>query len=270
MHEHNEVVDSICKRPRGTSTNKSHIKQVWGSEYEKRILIPKVIDDYNMWMLGVDRADQLIAYYRPDLRCRRTWMPLFLQGLMIIQVNAFISFKVMTNAPKFSHKSFLMAFIDGLMVQVREHAFPGVIPRNTLEQEIDQRKKRKRTSSTKPTLPVIRFDKPIELHVRVSLDKATTTPQACVYCSYERILRKNEGEDERSLPRPKRVVMICNYCDVRLCKDHFEVFHDHDESEKLKNCNKTMQINQQECLFFSAFLKPLLVALIPTITGYLF
>jgi hypothetical protein len=98
---------------------------VWGQEYEKVVTIPKVIDDYNHW-LGVDRSDQLISYYRPDLRCRRTWIPLFLQGLMIVQVNAFIVFKQLKNAPKTSHKDFLLQFVFALMQRVREAKFTGI------------------------------------------------------------------------------------------------------------------------------------------------
>ena len=41
-------------------------------------------------MNGVDKADQLIAYYRPSLCCRRTWMSLMFHVLDCIRVNAFI------------------------------------------------------------------------------------------------------------------------------------------------------------------------------------
>ena len=34
--------------------------------------ISTLINNYNHWMLGVDLVDQLIAYYRPKIRCRRT------------------------------------------------------------------------------------------------------------------------------------------------------------------------------------------------------
>ena len=54
--------------------------------YVVTVKIPQIINDYNHWMLGVDLVDQLIAYYRPKIRCRCTWMPLFLHGADIIRV----------------------------------------------------------------------------------------------------------------------------------------------------------------------------------------
>ena len=50
-------------------------------------------DDYNHWMGGVDLADQRIANYHPDIRCHRTWIPIFLQCLSIIRNNMFLIFK---------------------------------------------------------------------------------------------------------------------------------------------------------------------------------
>ena len=35
-------------------------------------------------------VDQLIAYYRPNLHCRRTWMPIFFHGLDVVRLNAYI------------------------------------------------------------------------------------------------------------------------------------------------------------------------------------
>ena len=72
-------------------------------------------------MLGVDLVDQLIAYYRPKIRCRRTWMPLFLHGSDIIRVNSYVLYKETAyNHPDVndginSHKQFLIAFINSLI-----------------------------------------------------------------------------------------------------------------------------------------------------------
>ena len=63
VHNGNEVVNANRKRPRRTNTNRMHLDTVWGNDPVKRIIIPKPIDDCNHWMCGVDKADQLIAYY---------------------------------------------------------------------------------------------------------------------------------------------------------------------------------------------------------------
>ncbi|KAF9117739.1 hypothetical protein BGW39_001849, partial [Mortierella sp. 14UC] len=41
------------------------------------LLIPKLIDDYNHYMNGVDISDQYRSYYSTQLTVLRTWMPLF-------------------------------------------------------------------------------------------------------------------------------------------------------------------------------------------------
>ena len=71
------------------STNRNHLNTVWGNSPKVAIDIPEVIDDYNHWMLGVNKADQYISYYRPNVRCVRTWMPLFLHCLDIIRANSY-------------------------------------------------------------------------------------------------------------------------------------------------------------------------------------
>jgi hypothetical protein len=54
------------RKPRETSkTNYGHITTVFGSEWEQMIAIPGCSDDYNHTMNGVDKAYQLISYYRP-------------------------------------------------------------------------------------------------------------------------------------------------------------------------------------------------------------
>ena len=66
----------ICprKKPRLNEFNCKHIRLVWGTDHVVTVKIPQIINDYNHWMLGVDLVDQLIAYYRPKIYCRRTWI----------------------------------------------------------------------------------------------------------------------------------------------------------------------------------------------------
>ncbi|CAG8652128.1 6526_t:CDS:2, partial [Paraglomus brasilianum] len=47
------------RRPRETSSNASTVHRVFGNASRKELSIPKVIDDYNHYMGGVDIADQL-------------------------------------------------------------------------------------------------------------------------------------------------------------------------------------------------------------------
>ncbi|KAG7352971.1 transposase IS4 [Nitzschia inconspicua] len=74
--------------------------------------VAKMINDYNHWMLGVDKADQSISYYRPNLRCLRTWFPIFLHCLDIMRVNAYIIAK--SRCESLEHKQFVEQYIIAL------------------------------------------------------------------------------------------------------------------------------------------------------------
>jgi len=71
LHKIGETISRTRKRPRKTAKNQRHIDKVWGDSSTTNIFIPTLIDDYNHWMGGVDLTNQMIAYYHPNLRCRR-------------------------------------------------------------------------------------------------------------------------------------------------------------------------------------------------------
>ena len=50
---------------------------------------PKVISEYNKGMGGVDLLDMLLGSYRPNLRSKKWWWPLFANALNIAVVAAF-------------------------------------------------------------------------------------------------------------------------------------------------------------------------------------
>ena len=107
------------RKPRLNEFNKKHVRLIWGDEHRKQLEIPQIINDYNHWMLGVDVVDQLIAYYRPKIRCRRTWVPIFLHCLDILRVNSYVLYKetsynhpdVDEHRKKDNHKLFLIEFV---------------------------------------------------------------------------------------------------------------------------------------------------------------
>ena len=118
FHTPYNVVKSIRRKPRATTTNRNHLQNVWGDSSSVEIHIPGCIDDYNHWMNGVDKCDQFVAYYRNCLRCHRIWMPIMFHTLDIMRVNAYIVFKTLTEAnndPTIDHQSFVMAWIEKLL-----------------------------------------------------------------------------------------------------------------------------------------------------------
>ena len=62
---------------------------MFGSESRKVLKIPKIIDDYNHNMNGVNVADQLRSYYNTQQTARRNWMPLFYWLLDTAIINAY-------------------------------------------------------------------------------------------------------------------------------------------------------------------------------------
>jgi len=87
IHTGEEKILRKRKRPRKNATNKNHLPQIFGDEAVAEIEIPDVVIDYNFKMKGVELSDQLIAYYCPQVRCRRYWLAMFFHGLDIVRVN---------------------------------------------------------------------------------------------------------------------------------------------------------------------------------------
>ena len=126
IHKPGKVVRRTRKKPRQTVKNQNHVRKIWGNEAKKKIYIPQLIDDYNHWMGGVDLTDQRIAYYLPDLRCFRNWVPLFLQVISIVRVNSYIIYRTnaLAKGPKeMGHKKFTLKTIHYLMNCAHAHFF---------------------------------------------------------------------------------------------------------------------------------------------------
>ena len=132
MHRVGKIVQRMRRRPRITVNNKAHLESVWGKEGKVKINIPKLIDDYNHWMGGVDLVDQRIAYYQADLRCLRTWLPMFLQIMSIVRANSFIVYSQIKKKDALSRKEFTLGMIKALMRKANEHYLhPRNSPRNS-------------------------------------------------------------------------------------------------------------------------------------------
>src|SRR6185295_13687489 len=78
------------RRPRITSKNTTLVRPIFGQDARRELPIPKIIDDYNYNMNGVDRADQLRSSFTSHRAGRRTWLPLFWFLINICKVNSYI------------------------------------------------------------------------------------------------------------------------------------------------------------------------------------
>ena len=247
LHRAGHNVNRARKRPRVTVKNKNHVSKIWGTESIKKIWIPKLIDDYNHWMGGVDLVDQRIAYYHPDLRCVRNWLPMFMQILSIIRNNSYIVHRHLMGSKSRSHKMFTYEVIDFLMHQAhdsdaeidqsrsssspesqedREDSRTRQVSRsrNSIMQhnaQVNKNRlyiplitgKRKRISCKHSTRDLqakfpFRTHRPLVDHVRTSVGKRG----GCVVCTmlyYENLKRGEHVEWDREV---KRTSSVCSYC----------------------------------------------------------
>jgi hypothetical protein len=237
VHTGYESVQRDRRRPRATALNRGHINEVWGSSGKTTINIPGIIDDYNHWMLGVDKADQLISYYRPNLRCRRTWMPMMFHALDCLRTNAYIVAKNFDD--RLTHKDFLREWIYTLLT--RGHAAKAVSIRSSMTTRARRNgmmdasstvammtRKKRRMSHTRPSLPINRFDLRVEDHQPVTTHSGPA--KLCIYCSFEMAMAKAIGV-QPTREKPSKVKRRCSYCLVHLCKEHFDLYHDRTTAE---------------------------------------
>ena len=114
MHTPDETVSRVRKKPRVNAVNKANLNRIWGDHFTRMIKIPKVIDDYNHWMGGVDQNDQLISNYRHQLHCKRIWMPLMLHSLDVLHVNAYlVHVGLQTNVNNWlEQKEFILSLVE--------------------------------------------------------------------------------------------------------------------------------------------------------------
>jgi hypothetical protein len=223
-HNGLEMVPKFRKRPRENQINRKHVREVWGAQPVKEIDIPVVIDDYNNCIMGgVDKAYQLISGYKPTLRCRRIWMPMWLHCLDVCRVNAYIIAKEKKVVK--TQKDFVLDWIIALNHRAKfiETTRTRKAVAELISPVINQNQgkpKKARMSHTKPSLPSYRFSGKPEDHVAVIAKKQLS----CTYCRYACAVAKLEGTS--LVPPPvSRTLKKCLICGDHLCTQHFDLFH---------------------------------------------
>ena len=76
-------------------------------------LKPKVVDEYNLSMNGVDKADQYTAYYAFVRKSRKWWRKLFFWLFEVTLVNSYILYRTNTTRPS-SHSQFRRSVVASL------------------------------------------------------------------------------------------------------------------------------------------------------------
>ena len=76
-------------------------------------LKPKVVDEYNLSMNGVDRADQYAVYYALVRKSHKWWRKLFFSLFEVTIVNSYILYRTTTTRPS-SHSQFRRSLVVSL------------------------------------------------------------------------------------------------------------------------------------------------------------
>jgi hypothetical protein len=172
------------------------------------LLIPKVVDDYNHYIGGVDIADQYRSNYIIQHPVRRTWYPLFFWLLDVSIVNSFLIYKIKHGKKNASHKKFRMDILWELIkeaIQLKKSKFKGKKKVKVKEQESFWKKK----SSYLTKNFKLSVDRLFE---NKHLPTYTNQRKSCTWC--REIYHKKHNQASKS---PVKTNIYCSFCDVFLC-----------------------------------------------------
>ena len=249
VHKAEQIVERCRRQPRKTQKNQKHVDEVWGTKGKVDVMIPRLIDDYNHWMGGVDLCDQHISYHHPDVRCQQSWVPMFIQILSVIRSNSYIIHKTYFEKKALAHKDFTMEIIHTLMNRAlgedggtdaspltmassfRTPPSKKALQVNLMKREMENKKNQQKERHKQIRLSVytdldkafpLRKDLPLTLHKQVSDGPGVRA--RCVYCSwqYNHTDKAKRGEWTKVV---KRTSMVCYHCNTFLCVKHFDIFH---------------------------------------------
>ena len=88
---------------------------------------PTVVADYNQYMLGVDKLDQLMAYYSFLHKSVKWWRKIFFWLLEVMVINAYIIYKELAKRGEkpMTHLAFRRRLIESLSEPIRSSVSPG-------------------------------------------------------------------------------------------------------------------------------------------------
>ena len=107
----NHTIERVRKRPRLTCTNEAIVRQFFNRNPTARLEIPTVVDDYNLFIGGIDIADRLQAVYTSHLPSRRTWFSLFFWLLDCCASNAYLLLSALDNIWSNSRRRFIQTLV---------------------------------------------------------------------------------------------------------------------------------------------------------------
>lgn len=204
-----DFVKRTRRRPRETSTNAARTREVFKGHPTAELLIPKLIDDYNHYMNGVDISDQYRSYYSTQLTVLRTWMPLFFWIFDTTIINCYRIYTV--RGGTFTHKEFRIKLAWDLVRTAAQSIYNSDQRKRSREYQQTTRKKsikKKSVTKKRPELPPIRlipgdhFPLPVTDGSRL----------CCFFCRFMYTIKGDENYDPKT-----QTTWTCETCQVPLC-----------------------------------------------------
>ena len=162
---------------------------------KETVFSPQAIIDYNRYMAGTDRCDQMASLYNYGRKSTKWWKKVFFRLFKIALVNSWVIFFRLNSHQKKSPPIFYM-FLFRLASQLIERACTAN----------DFREYRQRRVGRPSTKDLISLD-PVGKHMIVRCKGR----RRCTHCSSQKI--------------ESRVSFICNSCNVPLCPACFNDYH---------------------------------------------
>jgi Transposase IS4 len=156
--------------------------------------IPRIFDDYNKYIGGVDIANQLRESYETHRKTFRVWFPLLYWLIDAIIINAYRLQYLSKKSKGVSTKELptQIGFRQGLYKRL-----------------FSFHKHQERQFSE--SLPISRTNSTVQ-HIAIRQPKQTH----CIWCRY-RLGRKRQRDENTTIERAKRSLFKCNICNVTLC-----------------------------------------------------
>jgi hypothetical protein len=113
--------DKKAKKPVVVVSTKSVKGDIAVQHEEGEVMIPTVVNDYNLNMNGCDRLDQMVNYYgHYSRKTRKWWKRLFYWLIEVAQINSFILYKLKKNLPALTLKDYKLALFMQLLAKAGE------------------------------------------------------------------------------------------------------------------------------------------------------
>jgi len=159
---------------------------------------PQLIADYNNYMSGVDRCDQLLVYYALNRKTTKWWKRLFFRLLDMSVINSMILYMNIfpeKGQERQSHKKFRMELAHQL-VQPMLDCYADLL--------------KGRASGRTPVTPETRLK-------GKHFPQSKQPKRSCVVCAYE---KRADGKYKKT-----KTVNYCSKCEKYVCRNCFETYH---------------------------------------------